>query len=98
MFTLFINPAVLWVILFLVARKQGDASYSTLFFLSVGIALLAFALALFLPQFAIYILPLSSALAIKKFCYIGWLRAIIATVLFMTWVVFWPVIFRQALN
>ena len=96
MITFFINPAVLWVILFLVARKQGDTSYLTLFYVSMGITILAFVLALYLPQFAIFILPVACVLAIQKFCYIGWLRSIVATILFMVWVILWPVIFHSA--
>ena len=94
MFTFFINPAVLWVILFLVARKQGDTSYLTLFYVSMGITILAFVLALYVRPYAIYILPVVCVLAIQKFCYVGWLRSIVASVLFMAWVILWPVIFH----
>jgi hypothetical protein len=98
MFTFFINPAILWLILFFVARKQGDTSYSTLFYVSLGITILAFVLALYVPQFAIFILPVVCVLAVKRFCYIGWLRAIIATILFMVWVMLWPVLFHQVIH
>ena len=93
MFTFFIDPAVLWLILFFVARKQGDTAYSTLFYITLGITLVAFGLALFLAPFAVYILPIVCVLAIKRFCYIDWFRAILATVLYMAWKIFSPILF-----
>jgi len=84
---------------FFVAHKQGgDTSYVTLFYVSLGITLVAFALALFVPTYAIFILPVVCAWAIQKFCSIGWLRSIVATILFMAWVVSWPVIFDKMLK
>jgi hypothetical protein len=92
MLTFFIDPAVLWLILFLVARKQGVTAYSTLFYLTMGITIVAFGLALFLSPFAVYLLPVVCVLAFKRFCYIDWLRAILATTLYMGWKMFSPVL------
>jgi hypothetical protein len=91
----FIAPAILWVILFFVARHQGDTSYSTLFFVSLGITVAAFVSSIYLPQFALIIAAVVSVLAIQKFCYVGWLRSFIATALYMAWMVVWPILFAK---
>lgn len=92
----FIAPAFLWLILFLIARHQGERSYSTLFFVSLGITLVAFVCDIYIPQFAIIIVPIVCVLAIQKFCYIGWIRSIIATILYVGWMIVWPILFDQA--
>jgi hypothetical protein len=44
------------------------------------------------------IVPIVSILAIQKFCYIGWLRSIIATVLFTAWLIVWPILFAKIVH
>jgi uncharacterized membrane protein len=41
------------------------------------------------------VVPVVCALAIQKFCYVGWLRSIIATVLYMAWMIVWPILFDK---
>ncbi len=91
----FLCPAILWLILFFVARNQGDTSYSTLFYVSLGVTIVSLVSSIYIPQFAIIITPVVCIFAIKKFCYIGWLRSIIATVLYMAWMVAWPILFDK---
>lgn len=92
----FIAPAILWVVLFFIARHQGDTSYSTLFFVSLGVTVVALVSSIYIPQFAIILTPVVCVLAIKRFCCIGWLRSIIATVFYMVWMIVWPLIFDLA--
>ncbi len=92
----FLAPAILWVILFLVGRHQGDTSYSTLFFVSLGVTIVSLVSAIYVPQLTIIITPVVCVFAIQKFCYIGWFRSIIATVLYMAWMIIWPFLFHSA--
>ena len=92
----FIAPAILWVILFLIARNQGDTSYSTLFFVSFGVSVVAFVSSIYIPPYALIVTPIVCVLAIHRFCCIGWPRSIIATVLYMVWMIVWPFIFHAA--
>jgi len=94
----FIAPAILWVILFLIARHQGDTSYSTLFFVSLGITVVALVSSIYIPQFAIIVVPIVCVLVIQKFCYIGWLRSIIATVLYMVFLTACSVLFDKVMH
>jgi hypothetical protein len=89
----FLQAAVLWVILFVVARHDANRSYSTLFVVSLGIGVVAFVSSIYIPQFTIVITPLVCVLALRQFCYMGWLRAIIATILFVAWMIVWPILF-----
>ena len=91
----FLAPAILWVILFFVGRHQGDTSYSTLFYVSLGVTIVSWAAAIYVPQLALIITPLVCVLAVQKFCYIGWLRSIIATILYTAWCMVWPFIFHS---
>ena len=80
----FVASAILWVILALVAgNREGDTSYSTLFYVSLGVSLASFVTGLCVPELAIFVTPVICVLAIQKFCYIGWTRSIVATVLYM---------------
>jgi hypothetical protein len=88
----FIAPAILWIILFVIARHRGDTSYSTLFFVSLGISVVSLISAIYLPQWSLVITAVVCVLTIQKFCYIGWLRSIIATVLYLGWMIIWPVL------
>ena len=94
-FGLFLAPAILWLILFFVARNQGDTSYSTLFFVSLGITVISVVASIYIPQFAIIVIPIVCVFAIQKFCYIGWLRSIIATVLYMVFLAVWSILFDK---
>ena len=94
-FGYFLAPAILWLILFFIARNAGERSYSTLFFVSLGITIVAFVSSIYIPQFAIIVVPIVCVLVIQKFCYIGWLRSIIATVLYMAWMIAWPILFDK---
>jgi hypothetical protein len=91
----FLNPAVLWLILFFVARHDAARSYSTLFFVSLGISVVALVSSIYIPQFTIIVTSIVCILALKRFCYMGWLRAIIATILFIVWLCVWPILFGK---
>ncbi len=95
MLGLFLSPAILWLILLIVARKQGDTSYVTLFFVSLGVAVISTIAAIYVPQFCLVITLIVCVLALRRFCYIGWTRAIIATVLYIGWLVAWPILFDR---
>jgi hypothetical protein len=94
-FGFFLAPAILWIILFFIARNSGERSYSTLFFVSLGITIVAFVSSIYIPQFSLVITPVVCVLVIQKFCYIGWLRSIVATVLYMAWMIAWPILFGK---
>jgi hypothetical protein len=91
----FLYPAILWLVLFFVARHDANRSYSTLFFVSLGITIVAFVSSIYIPQFTIIVTPIICVLALKQFCYMGWLRAIIATILFLGWMIIWPILFQK---
>ena len=94
----FIAPAILWVILFLLARNHGNRAFSTLFYVCVGITIVSLLASIYLPQFAIFIIPVVCVLLIQKFCYIGWIRSIIATILYMTAMLGCAVLFDKVIH
>jgi predicted membrane channel-forming protein YqfA (hemolysin III family) len=51
----FLQAAILWIILFIVARHDADRSYSTLFFISLGISVVAFVSSIYIPQFTLIV-------------------------------------------
>lgn len=92
---LFINPAILWVILFFVDRHNVDRSMGNLFLVSVVISVLSGILSLCIPAAVapvIFVIaaPIVSLLCLRRFCDIGWLRAIIPAILFTIWLIAWP--------
>jgi len=95
MIGLFLNPVILWLILFIVARHDAERSYSTLFFVSLGISVVALITTIYVGQFAIIISPIVCVLALKQFCNLGWLRAMLATILFVGWMITWPILFQK---
>jgi len=95
-FGFLLQAAILYVILLFVGRHQGDTSYSTLFYISLGVSIVAFVSAIYIPQFAIVVTSLVCILAIQKFCYIGWIRSIVATILYVAWMIVWPILFLHA--
>jgi hypothetical protein len=78
-----IAPVILWFILFLLARNCGTRAFSTLFYVCIGITVVSLLASIYLPQFAIIVIPVACVLLIQKFCYIGWIRSIIATLLYV---------------
>ena len=92
---LFAYPASLWLILYFVARRDADRSYSTLFYVTLGVVLVAYATAIYFPPFVLIVTPIVCVLVLRRFCYMGWLRAIIATILFVAWMCIWPTIFQK---
>ncbi len=94
-FGFFLAPGILWIILFLIARGQGDRSYPTLFFVCLGITVISVIASVYIPQFAIIVIPIVCVLAIQKFCYVGWIRSIVAAILYTAWMVLWPILFSH---
>lgn len=94
-YVFFVAPVILCGILFVVGGNRGDRSFSTRFFVSLGVTVAAWISAVFIQQFAVVIVPVVCVLAIQKFCYIGWLRSILATVLYMAWMVGWPTLIHK---
>jgi hypothetical protein len=94
----FLDPAILWLILFFVARHGTERSYFTLFFVSVGITVVAFLSSIYIPQFAVFVIPIVSVLALRRFCNVGWGRAVVVTVLFVAWLCFSPVLFESLIK
>jgi hypothetical protein len=94
---LFVNPPVLWLILFCIDRHNADCSWLKLFFVSLGICVVTGVVSLCVPLAAASIIGVIIALfvsifALHQFCDMGWLRAIISAVLFSLWLIFWPVL------
>ena|SRR5580658_6526563 len=87
----FFAAAILWIILFFVARNQGDRSYSTLFYVSLGVTVVSWVSTIYLPHFATIITAVVCVLAIQKLCYVGWLRSIVATVLYIGFLTVWSI-------
>jgi hypothetical protein len=83
MIGILVATAILWVILALVAGKEGETSYSTRFYVSLGVTFASFVVGLCQPELTIFVTPVICVLAVQKFCYIGWPRSIVATVLYM---------------
>jgi len=90
-----IAPLILWVILFLLARNRGTREFSTLFFVCVGITVISLVASIYLPDFAIIIVPVASVLLIQKFCYIGWVRSIVAAILYFVVLAFGSALFER---
>jgi uncharacterized membrane protein len=97
-FGFFLAPAILWIILFIIARNHGDRSYLTLFYVSLGVTVISWVSAICIPHFTIIVVPIVCVLAIQKFCYIGWFRSIIATILYTVWLIVWPILFNRAMH
>jgi|SRR4051812_46386125 hypothetical protein len=93
-----VSTAILWVILAFVAGKQGETSYSTRFYISLGVTFLSFAVGLCQPELAIFVTPVICVLALQKFCDIGWPRAIVATVLYMGATIAWGLLLHSLAN
>jgi uncharacterized membrane protein YczE len=91
-----VAPLILWFILFLLARNHGSRQFSTLFYVCIGITLISLGATIYLPQFAIIVIPVACVLLIQKFCYIGWIRSIIATILYMAAMLFCSILFDKA--
>lgn len=83
MLQLLVATTLLWVIVAVVASKRGETSYSTLFYVSLGVAFVSFVVGLCQPELVIFVTPVICVLAIQKFCYLGRARSIVATVLYM---------------
>src|SRR5437016_4883557 len=94
----FLNAAALWLILFVVAGHQADRSYSKLFFVSLGVSLAALGLSLLIAPWDMIATPIVCVLAMQRFCYIGWLRAVLSTLLFMGWWAVSPQLWKHLLN
>ena len=91
-----IAPVILWFILLLLARNHGTRSFYTVFYVCIGITVVSILASIYLPQFAIFIIPVTGVLLIQKFCYIGWIRSIIATVLYMAAMLVCSMLFDKA--
>jgi hypothetical protein len=83
MIGILVATAILWVILALVSGKQGETSYSTRFYVSLGVTFASFVVGLCQPELAIFVTPVICVLVVQKFCYIGWPRSIVAAVLYV---------------
>jgi hypothetical protein len=94
----FLQAAILWIILFIVARHDADRSYSTLFFISLGISVVAFVSSIYIPQFTLIVTAIVCVLALRRFCKMEWLRAVIATVIFVAWMIVWPILFIHLIH
>lgn len=95
---LLVATAILWVIVALVASKRGETSYSTLFYVSLGVSLVTFVVGLCQPGLVFFVTPVICVLAIQKFCYIGWTRSIVATVLYMAAITGWGFLLHSLMH
>jgi hypothetical protein len=94
----FIQPAALWLILFLVARNEADRTFSTLFFLSIGIALMAIGLDYLIKPWDLLATPILCAIALRRFCCITWVQAVLASLLFIAWWFVYPLLWKLLLH
>src|SRR5581483_3861084 len=94
-FGFFLHAAVLWLILFIFARHDADRSYSTLFFVSLVIVLETILSAMYIRPWDVLLDTVVCVLLLRRFCYMGWFRAIIATVLFSLWLAFYPYLWER---
>ena len=94
-FGFFLAPALLWVILFFIARHRGECSYSTLFYVSIGVFIVELLSSIYLPPYTLAITAVVCVLAIQKFCYVGWLRAVLATILYLGGSIAWSLLFNH---
>ena len=94
-FGFFLHPAILWIILLIVARHEADRSYSKLFFVSLGIVIAAFGFNWFISPWDLVATPVVCALVLRRFCYVTWPQAIISTVLFVGWWAAYPLLWRR---
>lgn len=79
----FFAAAILWIILFFVARNRGERSYPTLFYISLGVTIVAWVSDIYLPHFKSIITLIVCILAIQKLCYIGWIRSVVAAIIYV---------------
>jgi len=98
MIQLLVATALLWVIVVLVASKRGETSYSTLFYVSLGVAFASFVVGLRQPELVIFVTPVICVFAVQKFCYIGWTRSIVATVLYMGAMIAWGLLLQSLMS
>src|SRR5436190_23803079 len=98
MIHLLVATAILWVIVVLVASKRCETSYSTLFYVSLGVSFASFVIGLCQPELVIFVTSVICALAIQKFCYIGWTRSIVATVLYMAAITGWGLLLHSLMK
>ena len=85
-----VTTAILWMILAIVARNpDGETSYSTLFYVSLGVTFTSFVVSFCQPGLVIFVMPVICAFAVWKFCYVGWTRSIIASVLYTGAMIGW---------
>ena len=57
-----VTTAILWMILAIVARNpDGETSYSTLFYVSLGVTLTSFVVSVCQPSLVIFVMPVICA-------------------------------------
>ena len=90
-----LQAVVLWFVLFIILRDGSGRSYSTMFYVSVGITLAVIGLHFAIPRWSLPVAAAGSVLTIRFFCYTSWLRAAIASALFFTWLHFYPALLQR---
>jgi len=85
MLSLILDPIGLMAILWLVARHNADFEFSTVFFVTLGLTLATFLIALAIGIFAVIPLFGLCVWALMKFCYTTLGQALIATTIFVAY-------------
>jgi hypothetical protein len=83
LFALFIDPLVLMVTLWAVARHNAEYSYPTLLLISIGLAIVGIVLSFLIGLFAV--IPLFGLMlwVLMRFCYVTLTQALIVTAIFI---------------
>ncbi len=74
-----ISSLVLCLALYLIARHEAEISLPVILMITVGISLISILLSLAIGPFAFLIALAILTLALHRFCYIGWPKAIAVT-------------------
>jgi hypothetical protein len=74
-----ISSFVLCVALYLIARHEAEISLPVILMITVGVSIVSILLSLAIGPFAFLVALVILAFAIRRFCYIGWPKAIAVT-------------------
>ena len=74
-----ISSLVVCLALFLIARHEAEISLPVILMISVGVSVVSMLLSLAIGPFAFLVALIILAFAIRRFCYIGWPKAIAVT-------------------
>lgn len=92
MISLLLDPLILLLFMWLLARHEADFSYLKLLLITLCIALIANGLGMLNPWLGLISYIILIPLALHRFCYITLKSAVLITALFIVWQVAWHLI------